>query len=79
MEWYTNDPRESIGKRDKIVIVDLALNLFSIADVETKNAYCIWTSFIEKPFINADNEWPASWLWTFYPNRDEAIIRPYLG
>jgi len=27
MVWYTNDPRYSINKRDKIVIVDLALEV----------------------------------------------------
>jgi hypothetical protein len=73
MEWYKNDPRYGINKRASIVIVDLALHISFFAEVETKNAFCVFTDYLEKPFISADDTWPQSWLWAFAPIRNKAI------
>jgi hypothetical protein len=74
-EWYKNDPRHSIGKRASIIIVDLALNIGCFGDVDTKSAFTVFTGFAEKPMIDANDEWPASWLWAFLPKREEAVDR----
>ena len=70
--WFKDDPRWSINKRSRIVIVDLALLKSTLAEVETKHAFCIWTNFSEKDFISADDNWPESWVWSFYPSKEEA-------
>ena len=75
VEWYKNDPRHSIGKRADIVIVDLALNTSCLGNVDTKEAFTVFTGFQEKPMINADDEWPDSWLWAFLPKREDAVDR----
>jgi hypothetical protein len=75
VEWYKNDPRQSIGKRADIVIVDLALNISCLGNVDTKSVFTVFTGFQEKPMINADDEWPASWLWAFRPKREDAVDR----
>ena len=71
--WREEDPRWSINKRDKIVIFDFALNKVYTANVETKNAFCIWIDFNDKPFISADDEWPKSWVWDYLPNKNDII------
>lgn len=73
--WYKNDPRHSIGKRASIVITDIAINKVFFAIVDSKEAFSIITAFSEKPVISEDEEWPASWLWTFRPTRECAQDR----
>lgn len=71
MEWKKKDPRFDINKRARIIIIKSYGNKeleSSIAYVETKNVYAIFTDF-DKPYhyLDVDFDWPKDWYWTFVP------------
>jgi hypothetical protein len=58
--WKKTDPRDSINKRNHIVILrpnssGKGLEA-SMGDVETKNAYCIFTSFENHLLVGEDEK-----------------------
>ena len=73
MTWKNTDPRKDINKRANIVILRPDLNGrledASAAQVETKNAYCIFTNYEGHSLVNEDEKWDPIWWWTFAPER----------
>jgi hypothetical protein len=67
-EWKSTDPRESINKRARIVIVSCLDRRAFTADVDTKET---WTVLLngrgkdERQAILPDEPWPERWLWTY--------------
>lgn len=72
MDWITEDPRIRINKRANIIIVDLRspVPFGGSGEVETKNAYCIWTTFENYKFISANDEWPEDFVWALAPSKE---------
>ena len=68
LRWSNEDPRISIYKSAKIVIVRPGGFGTSLADVETKHGYWILTSYEDHPVIDAAEEWDQDWVWIFAPN-----------
>ena len=66
-EWYGHDPRESIDKRDEIVLVVPAIGAFR-ADVETKHSWYISIHCQALDDLDADASWPSHWRWCFAPS-----------
>jgi hypothetical protein len=77
MNWNNKDPREVIYKRNKIIIVRPNLNgsMSNVGTgyVDSKNVYCIFTSFDDYKCIDADEKWNDCWLWTRAPNSSSDI------
>lgn len=76
MIWEERDPRHTIYKRAKIIIIKPNIDGRSkldigIGDVETKNGYSIWTSFLDynqKPIsIHEGDDWDKDWKWIRFP------------
>ncbi len=61
--WNTNDPREVVEKRARIIIDagDEAL----IGNVDVKHTYAVFTNheFDRYKCIGADTSWPSHWRW----------------
>ncbi len=66
MEWSGGDPRLSFNKRGRIVVATRAGEAF-VADVETKNGWCILPDDREKRAVLEDDGWPNHWLWIRAP------------
>jgi hypothetical protein len=67
--WNTQDPRELIGKRARIVIV--MGDGVAFADVEIKHGYSVSIDRTEpdvRRFVGADEPWPG-WFWAPAPQR----------
>lgn len=67
IEWKNTDPRFDINKRASIIIIKPGINGREIgfAHVDTKEMWCIFTSFINYKLIDVDNNWDNSWVWTW--------------
>jgi len=67
MEWKSTDPRIDINKRGDIVILRPSARGFiydaGMGQVDSKETYCIFTTFEDHRHISADDEWDSSWLW----------------
>ena len=78
-EWKKTDPRHSINKRDNIVILRPSilgngLMEASCAQVETKNEYCIFTSFDNHKVITENEKWDQDWMWTWAPRKETTNV-----
>ena len=70
MTWKSTDPRFDINKRATIVIVRPGGSgrISSLARVETKNGWSVFTDFMEgRSFIGPDDDWDEDWLWCYAP------------
>jgi len=69
--WQNTDPRQHFNKRGKIIILMPHPNgrgwLSATGEIDVKEMYNVFTSFIEHPMIDADENWPEHWLWTLAP------------
>jgi len=68
--WNKEDPRYSINKRADIIILRPSSNgrlEAGTAHVDTKETWCIFTSFTNCSLIDADSDWDKDWLWTWAP------------
>jgi hypothetical protein len=73
LEWKNTDPRYDINKRAKIIILrpsEFGHNRkeVALANVDTKEVWCIFTDFYNTSCISADDKWDDSWFWIFAPN-----------
>jgi hypothetical protein len=67
--WSTRDPRETIGKRARIVVI--AGDRVAVGNVETKHGYFISLDHNdpdERRFVGEDESWPG-WFWSRMPSR----------
>ena len=76
--WKNTDPRYDIGKRARIIILrpdKIGNGHFesSIADVDTKEGWNIFTDFEDCKLIDVDTNWDSAWWWTFAPRAVEPV------
>lgn len=67
--WSTDDPREHINKRARIVVI--AGDRVMLADVETKHGYGVFLEPNDPDFrryVAEDEPWPG-WFWASAPRR----------
>lgn len=67
--WSTDDPREHINKRDRIIVI--AGDRVMFADVETKHGYGVFLEPREvdaRKYVGEDEQWPG-WFWALAPSR----------
>lgn len=67
--WSTRDPRETINKRARIIVI--AGHRVVFGEVETKHGYCVSLDHNdpdERRFVAEDEPWPG-WFWAFAPRR----------
>ena len=67
--WSTRDPRETTGKRARIIVI--AGDRVMFATVETKHGYCVFLEPHEpdwRQFVGDTDEWPG-WFWSPAPRR----------
>lgn len=66
--WFNSDPRLSINKRANIVILRPPHGIHQpvgTGHVDSKETFCIFTSFDDHSCIHADQDWDQDWYWTF--------------
>ena len=67
--WSTDDPREHVNKRDRIIVI--AGDRVMFADVETKHGYGVFLEPGEvdaRRYVGEDEAWPG-WFWARAPRR----------
>ncbi len=73
MNWSNEDPREHINKLAHIIIVrpdhEGHLQHTGSAFVDSKDTYCIFTSFDDHKHISADEFWDPLWYWIRAPEK----------
>jgi hypothetical protein len=70
--WECSDPRDVVTKHATIVILRPSINGNcglepGIGFVDTKDGWCIFTSFENRSFVSADDKWDEDWLWNWAP------------
>jgi len=70
--WKNIDPRLCIDKRADIVILRPSLNghgqrTAGTGQVDTKEVWCISTSFDDYSLIGVGDDWNPDWYWAFGP------------
>jgi hypothetical protein len=70
--WKTTDPRMSVNKRARIVILRPSSAGHGIQDagtghVDTKDGWYVHTSFEEHSSVHEGDKWPEGWFWTWAP------------
>ena len=71
LKWQNTDPRDSINKRARIIIVrpntQGAGEELGQGWVDTKEGWYIHTTFEGHSSISADDKWDPIWRWIFWP------------
>ena len=73
--WKKTDPRESINKRARIVILRPTATSSleaGIGYVDNKDTFCIFTAFENHSLVNENEKWDETWLWTWAPEIEES-------
>lgn len=80
MTWFNTDPRLGHNKRGQIVIVDKRTYAMARGSVDCKEGWHVFTNFDNYRTINADDNWPEDFVWTYMPgehNTGECILDEY--
>lgn len=72
-KWRNTDPRDSIDKRARIIIVrpNTQGNFgeeIGQGWVDTKEGWYIHTTFEDHKDLHADDKWDPIWRWVFWPD-----------
>jgi hypothetical protein len=72
-KWQNTDPRDSVNKRARIIIVRPSTQgnhgeELGQGWVDTKDGWYIHTTFADHKSISADDKWDPIWRWIFWPD-----------